>query len=828
MAAINSEYTSNVKHLSEQVSVSTDMFSSLEVLNIMQLSTLHCIKETGKQKHKSINIMNLYDIFGCYSLDDPNVVKKNVIQDIDKNIGWYSNAGHICLTMKSLNIITWLTKMKKPRTPADELMLYALSILYRRHTIVYTKWQPWTTLKLELNNTLSTSEMHELCDTHLLFLGNNLYGELKRLSQTDTEPLPMKLSDLHQSRFIDYEINTHEINLTIIGTRSQTNEDMQSSSSSDDLNNDTQDTKPETVGNPFHILSDAYADFLSRGPIENMLDTTKHENDEEKLSAMDLQDLTSMLTIPPTVIDPNCSIHGLSIDQKNTVQEATVIVATQQVPTLILPEANNDHALQEATSTSEPVSTSSLPDATEIYTLSEATGSDRNVLHACSNNSIRTIITLPEATADVTTVCNNDSEAALDYSTSLETIQEYNNGELIVIAPITTTTESIQPKLTETSSTTKNSSSSNMYSDDTMELADKLHCTDHGIVAPDSEKSGDKTGDLASVSSQSSDTPIVPESSESDTPHYKKIYYSCLIPQEDNIIYIHYRDIISRPCKVNLLKMTRQEIEMFTSIKDSDMNLAHPKCKRSKPNYSGFESNEDNEPRAKKQVVTRPGREPSAQCIAARKLVMSSRRKNKTPMQILKNIDCGAIPVNEQPSSVNPPPKNTITQNDSPEQGDVGPCRESDSTLVTPSSLMHNILQIDISKVNDNSNQDNKNVESDSDATIEYTPPPPNPDPADEVTPKGCFHNKLCWIKKGKKKQLYYCQLCTVRTYSVHELNNHYKDQHDSFHCLVCVKVFDNPHSRNKHVYMHRQNQHLCLDCDKTFPFASQLQNHCG
>ena len=81
MTTINSEYTSNVKHLSEQVSVSTDMFSSLEVLNITQLSTLHCVKETGKQKRKSINIMNLYDIFGCYSLDDPLIVKTNVIQE---------------------------------------------------------------------------------------------------------------------------------------------------------------------------------------------------------------------------------------------------------------------------------------------------------------------------------------------------------------------------------------------------------------------------------------------------------------------------------------------------------------------------------------------------------------------------------------------------------------------------------------------------------------------------------------------------------------------------------------------------------------------------
>ena len=83
-------------------------------------------------------------------------------------------------------------------------MLYVLSIIYHRHTIVYTKWQPWTMLELELNNTLTTSEMHEMCDTHLLFLSNNLYGKLKCLMETGAEPAPIKLQDLHQSRFIDY------------------------------------------------------------------------------------------------------------------------------------------------------------------------------------------------------------------------------------------------------------------------------------------------------------------------------------------------------------------------------------------------------------------------------------------------------------------------------------------------------------------------------------------------------------------------------------------------------------------------------------------------
>ena len=186
-----------------------------------------------------------------------------------------------------------------------------------------------------------------------------------------------------------------------------------------------------------------------------------------------------------------------------------------------------------------------------------------------------------------------DMDAALDCSTALDITQEYNIGELMAIAPITTATENIN----------------------------------YGIVAPHSKQSSAKTSDLASVHSQSSDIPIVSDSAESDTPKYKKIYYYCLTPQEDNIIYIHYCDIISRPCAVKLFKMTQQEIDMFTSIKDTNMSLSHPKHKRTKTDYSGLESNEETEPKAKNQTVTRPGREPSALRIAARKLLMSSRRK---------------------------------------------------------------------------------------------------------------------------------------------------------------------------------------------------------
>ena len=159
-----------------------------------------------------------------------------------------------------------------------------------------------------------------------------------------------------------------------------------------------------------------------------------------------------------------------------------------------------------------------------MYTLPEVMELDMN--KSCA------AIMVQKVTENVTGTFNHDMDAALDYSTALDVTQEYSTGELMVIAPITTTIED----------------------------------TDCGTVAPHSEKTSPNTRDLASVHSQLSVTLTESNSAESETPKYKKIYYSCLMPQEDDIIYIHYRDIISRPCAVKLLKMTQQEIEMFTSI----------------------------------------------------------------------------------------------------------------------------------------------------------------------------------------------------------------------------------------------------------------------
>ena len=61
--------------------------------------------------------------------------------------------------------------------PADELAIFALSRFYSRHTIIYTSVCPWTTLAPEHFN--SIDEAHNRCQTHLVYLGQHMYGVLR-------------------------------------------------------------------------------------------------------------------------------------------------------------------------------------------------------------------------------------------------------------------------------------------------------------------------------------------------------------------------------------------------------------------------------------------------------------------------------------------------------------------------------------------------------------------------------------------------------------------------------------------------------------------------
>ena len=101
---------------------------------------------------------------------------KFLADEVNGNLNWYDDTFHVVLRMKGISIEDWVKQQKLKQTPGDELTIFALSVFYQRHTIIYTRNCPWCTVRF--TNTITPQELHDKCKTHLIYLGGGIYGQL--------------------------------------------------------------------------------------------------------------------------------------------------------------------------------------------------------------------------------------------------------------------------------------------------------------------------------------------------------------------------------------------------------------------------------------------------------------------------------------------------------------------------------------------------------------------------------------------------------------------------------------------------------------------------
>ena len=79
---------------------------------------------------------------------------------------------------------------------------------------------------------------------------------------------------------------------------------------------------------------------------------------------------------------------------------------------------------------------------------------------------------------------------------------------------------------------------------------------------------------------------------------------------------------------------------------------------------------------------------------------------------------------------------------------------------------------------------------------------------------------------KQTQKRKFRCPNCGDVKYSVQELNNHYKSNHQRIKCEICERLFNTPSGLKKHRYTHLDKPFKCSTCGKSYPFQSQLSSH--
>ena len=88
----------------------------------------------------------LFDLFGEFNNQTGSIVRDNMVRWAFDNYRLLENMCKIAMEQCKTNLRGWINEMVSEQMPGDEIALYILSRMYRKHAFVYTQMFWWTTL----------------------------------------------------------------------------------------------------------------------------------------------------------------------------------------------------------------------------------------------------------------------------------------------------------------------------------------------------------------------------------------------------------------------------------------------------------------------------------------------------------------------------------------------------------------------------------------------------------------------------------------------------------------------------------------------------------
>ena len=200
------DYCSTVCPLKEIETAMINEYEKLDISKWYELDTTHCF--IGKKKPK-FNTHCVYDIFAGYCDLDKFQLKEKVTAEVTENTEWYDRLGRVFFGWKDNDLKSWLKKQKYKNNTPDELCIYALSVIFRRHTIIYTTYQPWCTVDIKPG--MCPEFVEEACETKLAYLGGTLFGELRRKPLTLAPWPQVNIDEIQVARVLHHDANLMEM-----------------------------------------------------------------------------------------------------------------------------------------------------------------------------------------------------------------------------------------------------------------------------------------------------------------------------------------------------------------------------------------------------------------------------------------------------------------------------------------------------------------------------------------------------------------------------------------------------------------------------------------
>ena len=123
-------------------------------------------KFVSKGKHELSD--GLFEIFGNYSDEPPHTVCDNLLGWIYDNFRKIETWFSIALKQKGVSLSDWAESMRDPKQADDELCLYLLCRMYRKHALVHLKHHWWSTIQHSLPGDLN--EILDQCHLEFVFV----------------------------------------------------------------------------------------------------------------------------------------------------------------------------------------------------------------------------------------------------------------------------------------------------------------------------------------------------------------------------------------------------------------------------------------------------------------------------------------------------------------------------------------------------------------------------------------------------------------------------------------------------------------------------------
>ena len=161
-------------------------------------------------KGRRMNTYHVYEQFGRLAGMDGTEVKKCMLHEVESQKKYYQARGNVVLSLMQMTIEDWIAMHRHKRARADELCIFALSVLFNRHTVIFTSTRPWCTM--DPHGHEHHRNFLSICDIHLLNLGDNMFINLKpheeaRVVSTLPPGVTMSIfNDTTQFHEISYEI----------------------------------------------------------------------------------------------------------------------------------------------------------------------------------------------------------------------------------------------------------------------------------------------------------------------------------------------------------------------------------------------------------------------------------------------------------------------------------------------------------------------------------------------------------------------------------------------------------------------------------------------